>query len=357
MKYKTFDYKFLLLITVLVLLSLGTYSAKSEDTEVILQKIKTLQNDIKTLEKAVYSEQISTNNVNTELSGEAGDVLTKHLLKLSELEEQFKNLTNNFEEINFKLDKLSNRITKIQTDNQMRFQDIEQSEMQSNKSTLDEEQEKLPGSSEPQDLGSTSVNVVSADEEQKTQSIESVGSVISEEAERVEKILPEGSPEKQYEFAISFLKVGDYETAEYALHEFIGIHPKHKLAGNAPATQLEFWHTLADRPVTSNDEAFHGLILFIDGEDNNKDYAARVEQLSARQMLPSGFDEPGEEAVKRGTVAVAFTRVLGVTGGVSMQWFGPTPRYAARELQYMRLFPQGSPHQTFSGREFRPAPP
>tara|TARA_B100000686_G_scaffold329771_1_gene391280 strand:- start:172 stop:1140 length:969 start_codon:yes stop_codon:yes gene_type:complete len=237
MKYKTFDYKFLLLITVLVLLSLGTYSAKSEDTEVILQKIKTLQNDIKTLEKAVYSEQISTNNVNTELSGEAGDVLTKHLLKLSELEEQFKNLTNNFEEINFKLDKLSNRITKIQTDNQMRFQDIEQSEMQSNKSTLDEEQEKLPGSSEPQDLGSTSVNVVSADEEQKTQSIESVGSVISEEAERVEKILPEGSPEKQYEFAISFLKVGDYETAEYALHEFIGIHPKHKLAGNA-----QYWY-------------------------------------------------------------------------------------------------------------------
>ena len=95
-----------------------------------------------------------------------------------------------------------------------------------------------------------------------------------------------------------------------------------KLAGNDPATQLEFWHTLADRPVTSNDEAFHGLILFIDGKDNNKDYAARVEQLSARQMLPSGFDEPGEEAVKRGTVAVAFTRVLEVTGGVSMQLFG-----------------------------------
>ena len=58
---------------------------------------------------------------------EKTDVLTKHLLKLSELEEQFKILTNNFEEINFKLDKLSNRITKVQTDNQMRFQDLETS--------------------------------------------------------------------------------------------------------------------------------------------------------------------------------------------------------------------------------------
>ena len=39
----------------------------------------------------------------------SNDVLTKHLLKLSELEEQFKILTNNFEEINFKIDKLSNQ--------------------------------------------------------------------------------------------------------------------------------------------------------------------------------------------------------------------------------------------------------
>ena len=34
------------------------------------------------------------------------DVLTRHLLKLSEIENQFQQLTNKFEEINFKLDKL-----------------------------------------------------------------------------------------------------------------------------------------------------------------------------------------------------------------------------------------------------------
>ena len=236
MKYKNLNYIFLLLISSLLVLSLGAYKAKSEDTNAVLQQIEILQNDIKTLEKAVYSDKVNTNNINTELSGEGGDVLTKHLLKLSELEEQFKNLTNNFEEINFKLDKLSNRITKIQTDNQMRFQAIEQSETLTKNKKLNKKK-KLPGSSEPQDLGSVSVEVVPADEVQKTQSIESVGSVISEEAERAEKILPEGSPEEQYEFAISFLKVGDYETAEYALHEFIGIHSKHKLAGNA-----QYWY-------------------------------------------------------------------------------------------------------------------
>ena len=53
------------------------------------------------------------------------DVLTRHLLKLSEIENQFQQLTNRFEEINFKLDKLSNRLSKVQADNQIRFQDIE----------------------------------------------------------------------------------------------------------------------------------------------------------------------------------------------------------------------------------------
>ena len=53
------------------------------------------------------------------------DVLTRHLLKLSEIENQFQQLTNKFEEINFKLDKLSNRLSKVQADNQVRFQDIE----------------------------------------------------------------------------------------------------------------------------------------------------------------------------------------------------------------------------------------
>ena len=101
----------------------------------LLQQLETLQKDIKTLEKAVYSQDSSANNSRTEILDNSGDVLTKHLLKLPELEEQFKILTNNFEEINFKSDKLSNRITKVQTDNQVRFQDLEKSGLSTNNTT------------------------------------------------------------------------------------------------------------------------------------------------------------------------------------------------------------------------------
>jgi len=226
------------ILLIFILTIFYSYKINADETDSILKQLQILQQDIKTLEKAVYSTDIKTTDDNVNLSGGNNDVLTKHLLKLSELEEQFKILTNNFEEINFKLDKLSNRITKVQADNQMRFQDLESGNV-----TSVGTQKKLSGSGEAQDLGktleidATESATASAEQIQKTQSIESVGTVLTETAERAEKILPESSPEKQYEFAVSFIKVGDYETAELALREFVDNHPKHKLAGNA-----QYWY-------------------------------------------------------------------------------------------------------------------
>jgi len=237
--YKILNFSLNKVLLILLVLFIGSNlkSAHAENIETILKLMENLQSDIKTLEKAVYSTDDKIVNSNS-VSNSNDDVLTKHLLKLSELEEQFRNLTNNFEEINFKLDKLSNRITKIQTDNQIRFQDLENSNFTQEGKLTTKKEKKLPGSSEPQDLGGVSdEEVASIEQIQKTQSIESVGTVITETAERAEKILPNESPEKQYEFAISFLKVGDYETAEFALKEFIDTNSKHELAGNA-----QYWY-------------------------------------------------------------------------------------------------------------------
>jgi len=233
----TFSFKILLVFT---LISFYSYKVYAEDTQIILEQLQTLQRDIKTLEKAVYSQDVKTTFDNEDLSSSDNDVLTKHLLKLSELEEQFKILTNNFEEINFKLDKLSNRITKVQTDNQMRFQDLESGSNSLN--TASTKKKELPGSGEAQDFGQTleiekDTEVAAAEKIQKTQSIESVGTVLTETAERTEKILPSVSPEEQYKFAVSFIKVGDYDTAELALREFVDSNPKHQLAGNA-----QYWY-------------------------------------------------------------------------------------------------------------------
>jgi hypothetical protein len=124
------------------------------------------------------------------------------------------------------------------------------------------------------------------------------------------------------------------------------------LGEDAPQTQMDFWHRLTEEPVTCNDDAFHGLLLFLDGRDTAGDYDERVQALKQRRLLAAGFDEPADFGIRRGTFAEAIVKVLKIRGGLTMHVAGPTPRYAVRELQYLRIYPRSSAHQTFSGDEF-----
>jgi hypothetical protein len=118
------------------------------------------------------------------------------------------------------------------------------------------------------------------------------------------------------------------------------------------SSQMEFWHGLTDQPVTCNDDAFHGLLLFLDGNDPKTRYADRVTVLKSRKLIPGYFNGPANEAVQRGTIAFAFVQALHIQGGWVMTVFGDSPRYAVRELEDLNLYPRSSPEQTFSGSEF-----
>ena len=244
--------RFTLKLIFIVLFNLSFLQNSFSDNHNIYETLEIIKNDLKTLERAVYSGSIEINTSsneqsNIELDNNSEDVLTRHLLKLSEVEDQFRQLTNKFEEINFKLDKLSNRLSKIQADNQIRFQDIESS-ISSGESTIQlsskpktdvTKSEILPGSSQPQDLGTISYKDTETSEtSQQIQSVDTTATVVTETFQAEEKILPQDlSPEKQYEFATSFLKVGDYSTAERAFREFVLSNTEHELAGSA-----QYWY-------------------------------------------------------------------------------------------------------------------
>ena len=239
-----FNKKIIKLLLLIFTVSCSLNSANS-DNHNLLQILEALQQDLKTLERAVYSDSFENkeveSNINSLSENSSEEALTRHLLKLSEIENQFRDLTNKFEEINFKLDKLSNRLTKLQSDNQLRFEQVEKTignvvsqEVSNFSENVNNEDKLLPGTSQPQDLGSVSYkDMTSSATTQQTQSVDSTSTVVSENLDSAEKLLPEETPEKQYEFATSFLKVGDYNTAERALKEFVQTNPNHQLAGNA----------------------------------------------------------------------------------------------------------------------------
>jgi len=241
------NFKNKIVIIFIILISAQVVNADSHNIYEVLEIIK---KDLKTLEKAVYSDGLSDesnkDNNFTELDQNSEEVLTRHLLKLSEVEKQFQELTNKFEEINFKIDKLSSRLSKVQADNQLRFQQLEDKKissdlvnLQSETTSMQEDKEKiLPGSSEPQDLGSISYKDSEPKQDnQQTQSVETTASVVTENFVIEEKILPDVGAKDQYEFATNLLKVGDYNTAERALKEFVVSNPEHDLAGNA-----QYWY-------------------------------------------------------------------------------------------------------------------
>ena len=243
----------LVILKLFLILNLVFINISFADNHNIYETLEIIKNDLKTLERAVYSGSIevkaSTNDSSvSNLDQNSEDVLTRHLLKLSEVEDQFRELTNKFEEINFKLDKLSTRVSKIQADNQIRFQDIETNISSGNISSVEnqlsskpktDEQKVLPGSSQPQDLGTISYKDTETNEtSQQIQSVDTTASIVTETFQSEEKILPQDlNPVEQYEFATSFLKVGDYSTAERAFREFVLSNSDHELAGSA-----QYWY-------------------------------------------------------------------------------------------------------------------
>jgi tol-pal system protein YbgF len=236
--YRLLKYSISLFIIIFVLdiqnKSLG------EESE-IYDILNIIQKDLKTLEKAVYSADSISASQSSD-SNLSQDTLTRHLLKLSDIEQQFQELTNKFEEINFKIDKLSSRISKNQADAQLRFQDLEKARLSGQSQFTDivggQSEKQLPGSSEAQILGRISdEDLKNTQVVQSTQSVESTGTIVTEKYISEERILPEGTPKEQYDFALSFVKVGDYETAEIALKEFVDTNGKDELAGSA-----QYWY-------------------------------------------------------------------------------------------------------------------
>ena len=226
-------------ITIIPIFLFSFLNAEEEEIylKAISDQIQVITKDLKTLEKAVYQKSnlnLATNNSTISSDGLNEDILTKHLLKLNEIEDQFRALTNKFEEVNFKLDKLSTRVSKIQSDTQLRFSDLENEAGNSSEKT----QTQLPGSSKPQDLGvNPGYQTKNLPSEQTINSVETAQTVITETPEKKDTLLPDKPPAEQYEFAVSFMKIGDYETAEFALKEFIEKNKDHDLAGSA-----QYWY-------------------------------------------------------------------------------------------------------------------
>jgi tol-pal system protein YbgF len=211
----------------IIFLFVSNVAFSDAKTDALLKEIQQLRADLKVLEKAVYSQSFGDKKNAKETPSSFEGALTRQLVKITELEEQLQKITASNEETLFKLQQVSDRLNKMQSDAELRFTQLESGDPKKI-TRSNQPPKKFPGTDKPQDLG----KMVMKQDQQSTNSISPAG-VVKTETVKAQNVLPEGTPEKQYQFATSLIKIGDYEKAEVALKEFVQKNPQHNLAGNA----------------------------------------------------------------------------------------------------------------------------
>ena len=229
-------------IFIFIIFCMFAYGAQAdEQLTTIINELKTLNKDLKTLEKAVYSKSFSSQNSINSSSGNIPatleGALTRQLVKLSELEEQIQKMTASNEETLFNLQKISERVDKIQRDTELRFSDLESGSTSTTSVQKTNTPKQLPGTGKMQDFSKvldtpSNETKIASNQKQEIRSISPAAVVQTADVE-AESILPKGTPASQYKFATNFIKVGDYQKAEIALKEFIEKNPTHSLSGSA----------------------------------------------------------------------------------------------------------------------------
>jgi len=231
-----FKNRFLLQILVIVFFANISFAQQDKMNELI-DRLEKIQKDIQTLEKAVYSKNATLPSDNVVVN----EALTRQLAKISELEKQIQEMTSKFEENNYKLQQLSDRLNKVSNDNQFRLQQLENNKAISEKISAPKE---VIVEKAPVVVKKNENNILNSEEIDKEQNVIEEKKVQSDNIKLKEKdnkpktkVLPKVSIAEQYKYATNIMKSGDFEKAEIAFKEFVDTHSKHELAGSA-----QFWY-------------------------------------------------------------------------------------------------------------------
>ncbi|MEX0838388.1 MAG: tol-pal system protein YbgF [Parvibaculum sp.] len=182
------------------------------DMRAIGNRLDRIEREITDLQRQSYGSGAST-GVPTPLGSGAGAADAQS--RIFELEEQVRRLNGTLEEMGHRVEQMNRDLQLFKADTDMRFQDAQ------------------GGSAATAPGGATSP----ADDEGETgggpASAEGSLGVAPAASTPAATVLPNGTPQVQYDFAIDLMKRGQYDQARAAFIEFLQLHPKDTLAGNA----------------------------------------------------------------------------------------------------------------------------
>lgn len=209
--------KFALVVAALglPLLVAGSAIAQSSDDDLrsIGNRLDRIEREISDIQRQAYSGDGGSGAPTALGSGANTADLQSRLVQL---EDQVRDLTGRLEEANHRAEQASRELQTFKADVELRFQDLQ-------------------GGAAPASASGDSVAPAPADQ-----------ASAGPDAAPAQSVLPSGTPQTQYDFAIDLMKRGQYPQARNAFLEFLQLHPKHELAGNAQYWLGETYYVQGD---------------------------------------------------------------------------------------------------------------
>ncbi len=221
-------------ITLTVLGLIGAGAAFADSTQDRLDRV---ERELNQLQRQVYRGEVST--APTPAAPEPGGTQAlDSQIRMDQIEAQMRTLTGQLEEIQYNVGQLSTRLEKMQSDNELRFQQLETAAP--SPAAAGSPAARKPPASAPalpasvpgrgagdmdQPASGPGILVAPGDRPPPAAAVTP--------AEPAGGGLPSGTAQEQYNFAFGLLRQAEYKDAELAFKAFLQKHPSDPLAANA----------------------------------------------------------------------------------------------------------------------------
>lgn len=234
--------------------------AAAQDAQTI-DRINRLENDLRMLQRQVYrggtppaGGGAGAGPALTDSDGSGGSIANRLNSRIDDLENQIRELTGRFEEVEFKATQAQRRLDKLVEDVDFRLSQLERGGQPQGAPPPQQGEQQQGGQGnqpQPQARGSTSatpgappsregvLGTMPADSQGRPLPVTPGSQQQQQQTARATPPagaagrLPQGSPQERYNYAYRLLVQSDYANAEAAFREFISAHPQDMLAGNA----------------------------------------------------------------------------------------------------------------------------
>ncbi len=113
-----------------------------------------------------------------------------------------------------------------------------------------------------------------------------------------------------------------------------------------------FLDRVASGPTVSENDAFRGVLMLIEGDDPAETFQQRVRTLAESGVVDSTWSFDADRPMTKGKLAYMICQACDIRGGVILHATGPSQRYCLRELQYLRMMSAGPPYAEVTGMEY-----